>query len=465
MTAPCQAWASLSDRESLGEALREDERAFLVQHAASCSACAAENAVWDDLRGLMEPAPKVKREPRRWPVFVLAAASVLLSFISDRAGEREPQERARLVAAEVLTKATVSQARSLEVDGELAQVGDDVPVGAALFARGGVACLHVEPGVRVCAREGSSFRMASLGNERRIELRSGKLEAELDPQPAGTSFGVLTRDGVSIAVGTAFSVELPPNGPAITRVIHGTVLVRNRSGAEQRVTAHQMTRVDVPTEVRPLEEESPGVRLVESEPPSVIAEPVRASARAVGLEPVKVPEPSTVSLESVKAPPAPVAEQPGPVAEQPGPVAAQPGPAAEPRVRESFENEKEPTAFELLTKAREERARGDVEAALASYRTLLARHAESAEAQAARVPYGEMLLSRRDAFAALHVFDQYLERGGALAEEASFGRVRALRALGQRYAEAKALSAFLQAYPNSPLSPALEARRRELGVR
>ena len=83
----------------------------------------------------------------------------------------------------------------------------------------------------------------------------------------------------------------------------------------------------------------------------------------------------------------------------------------------------------------------------------------SGEAHAALVPYGELQLSRLgDASGALVSFDRYLAAGGALAEEASFGRVRALRALGRKAEEREAIESYLRRFPNGAAATSLRAR-------
>jgi hypothetical protein len=85
-----------------------------------------------------------------------------------------------------------------------------------------------------------------------------------------------------------------------------------------------------------------------------------------------------------------------------------------------------------------------------AYQRLLQEYPGSAEARVALVSRGELQLAQlADASAALGSFDTYLRGGGALRQEASYGRIRALRRLGRlREAEA-ATRAFLSAYPRS----------------
>lgn len=87
------------------------------------------------------------------------------------------------------------------------------------------------------------------------------------------------------------------------------------------------------------------------------------------------------------------------------------------------------------------------------------------EPHAAHVAYGEMLLADDfDPLGALASFERYLVTGGALAEEASFGRIRALRSLGRLSDERRAIGEFLEAFPDSVLVSRLRARERKLRV-
>jgi hypothetical protein len=67
-------------------------------------------------------------------------------------------------------------------------------------------------------------------------------------------------------------------------------------------------------------------------------------------------------------------------------------------------------------------------------------------------------LTLRDPRGALNAFDSYLAGGGPLAQEAMFGRVRALRALNRPAEERLAIERFLAAYPEAPQRHVLRAR-------
>lgn len=126
-------------------------------------------------------------------------------------------------------------------------------------------------------------------------------------------------------------------------------------------------------------------------------------------------------------------------------------PEATPRTRR-------PTAkaSTMLAQARAHRRDGDVDAAMQTYARLIARHRRSPAAQTARVSLGQLQLAAGKAKAALRNFRAYRSRGGALAEDAAYGEIRALRALGRSSEAKRAAAAFVKAYPQSPYGAKLK---------
>jgi tetratricopeptide (TPR) repeat protein len=108
------------------------------------------------------------------------------------------------------------------------------------------------------------------------------------------------------------------------------------------------------------------------------------------------------------------------------------------------------SAAALLAQARGLRADGRYQEAGLVYQRLVRELPRTTEARVALVSLGELQLSQLGSpGAAVRSFDAYLRVGGPLSQEASYGRIRALRQLG-RLNEARAASeAFVAAYPNS----------------
>jgi len=115
-------------------------------------------------------------------------------------------------------------------------------------------------------------------------------------------------------------------------------------------------------------------------------------------------------------------------------------------------------ATELYRTANEARRGGRTSDAIRSYQELQQRFPGSAEAHAAHVSLGGLLLRSGDAGAALAQFDAYLRGGGRLEAEALFGRGRALEALGRSADEVDNWAALVRRYPQSGY--ATHARRR-----
>jgi tetratricopeptide (TPR) repeat protein len=98
--------------------------------------------------------------------------------------------------------------------------------------------------------------------------------------------------------------------------------------------------------------------------------------------------------------------------------------------------------------------------AAATYRRLFSLHPKSAESRASLVSLGELQLSELgEPKGALESFDAYLRGGGALVQEARYGRIRALAKLGRKGDERRAIEQFLTDYPRSVQASSLRARQ------
>ena len=107
------------------------------------------------------------------------------------------------------------------------------------------------------------------------------------------------------------------------------------------------------------------------------------------------------------------------------------------------------TPSQLLSQARRERAAGHPQRALAAYEELLKRHEADPLSSPALVAAGQLHAQLGRPRKALRYFERYLSRGGALAEEASLGRIEALERLGQTAAAREAAAQFRRTYPGS----------------
>lgn len=155
---------------------------------------------------------------------------------------------------------------------------------------------------------------------------------------------------------------------------------------------------------------------------------------------------------------APVVLTPSPLPEGEGetpeiPVVVQPAPAPTP-----VED-----AITLFTRAHRERVQGETAAAIADFRTVIARYPNAREAALANAELGRMLLDRGEASSALEAFDAYLSStDSVLREDVLGGRAMALGALGRTSSERLAWETLLRDYPSSVYAPRAKGRLESL---
>lgn len=411
-----------------------------------------------------------------------AAAAVLLHGPEPRTPQAVAYARARVARVSGLDATGGGPAA-----GDSMQPGDPIASGAAIRSTGDV-CLEIEPDVGACLGPLSEASLADMALAHRVvELERGRIVVSLGHQPAGSTFSVATPGGVVTAVGTAFEVEVGGgSGAIVVTVEEGAVMVHAKDGRTTRVAAHEQTVVGSSV-VTPSSESTIGA--------ATVPRPGRWDESEVAVAVLRtVPAGGSVEIDGIALGPAPVSTLLGTgnhralarwmdgaqsmdafhlsagqrltrdIAREPSPS---PGPALStrpphlPSAAPALATGR-PAAANLLARARELRGEGRYAEARDTYLELEAAHPSSAEAHAAFVSLGDIELSQLgDAASALRAFEAYLSTGGVLSEEASFGRIRALEALG-RGAEARAaIDAFLAEFPASLHAPGL---RRQLGA-
>lgn len=182
----------------------------------------------------------------------------------------------------------------------------------------------------------------------------------------------------------------------------------------------------------------------EPEPPGAPQEP-----------PVALPSPDEVSPTADEDPAPPVPEERSRSSAPPSAERRKPEPETEPEPALS--------ARDLLKAANAARRTGDYAKAEAGYERLAREFSGSREAMIGRVSLGKLQLERLGKPAeALRNFDAYLAASGRgnLAEEALYGRARALRRLGEHAEERAAWSKLLERFPNTVHA---DEARRNLG--
>jgi ferric-dicitrate binding protein FerR (iron transport regulator) len=415
MNGDCQRWVDLSDRRALGQPLGDEEHRFLREHAQSCAECSRESASW---QSLLTPPP-IADLPSEGEV-----ASIVR--VAHSALREHRQRRQRWVAAGACALALAAGV-ALWIDrggarpGPVASAGSAVRQEPATASQASGVAAHSEPaapagqttcaevvsGILACEGAGTVITRRELDSQQRVlELRSGRIVASLVPQPKGTSFSIATSAGRVTAVGTVFSVEITEDGATVVQVVEGKVAALATGAMRpQLVRAGETLRFGAPG-------------------PTAVTTEDRERALAL------LPAERRVALQRA-------------------------GTTVAPRAS---------SAEDLLEEAVALRARGEFRRAAEVYRKIHEANAGSAVGGTALVSLGELSLSSLgDAAGALAAFDAYLTTGGALSQEAAFGRARALRALNRTADERLAIEQFLVRYPDGAQSRALRQRLDAMG--
>lgn len=120
-----------------------------------------------------------------------------------------------------------------------------------------------------------------------------------------------------------------------------------------------------------------------------------------------------------------------------------------------------PSAAELLSRAQAARSVRNYSGAVKIYRELARAYPMSAEAHLSRISLAQLELAQGNPVQALAGFEAYERIGGPLLQEAEYGKIQALGALGRTAAERAEIRRFLARHPKSLQAAAL---RRRLGV-
>jgi TolA-binding protein len=181
----------------------------------------------------------------------------------------------------------------------------------------------------------------------------------------------------------------------------------------------------------------------------LVAGAAAAALHETHTTPVAAPAPKAVEIAPITtAAPTPTVE---------ATIAVEDLPAA-PKEAKALPLLPQETAAEMFARANKSRQSGDIDTAIATYKSLEQRYPTSNEANVAHVSLGRALLDR-DPKGALAELDRYL--GGSnrdLREEALTLRARALGTLGRRDEERAAWQTLLSEHPDSLYAPRAKER-------
>lgn len=465
-----ERWCDLADRAAVGEVLTAEDRDFLRDYALGDPVCQAELSVWRHMSDLTAPAEdlrargiakrvlertigqkaspaRAKPTKHRIGLWVgaggaVAAAAAAVFLVATRPTSERVASSSSPAASVVYVEGSV------RAGGRAVHTGARLSPGTTLAVGEGVACVRTEPKITVCLGERSKLRLSELGvADRRLDLVSGRVAAALDPLREKGRFSIVADGTWVTAVGTAFSVAFVEGGIE-SRVYEGKVTVGGRDGGEL-VKAYQLGLTT-----------DRGLALDAIEGAPTTSE-WRALERVTGRR---------FEAPAGEAPSGKTAQAPSQEADRTqGEVALEDHPAGSSRTHTSPVQppRRAPaplaSAEDMLKEARGLLREKHWSEAAATYRRLIATHPSDPAAHTVLVSLGQLELDRLgDARSALGRFESYLKAGGPLEMEARLGRVRALRAMGARERERRAIEDFLAAYPDSLHDDQLKGRLQEL---
>jgi tetratricopeptide (TPR) repeat protein len=488
----CERWAELADRAALGEPLTADELSFEKDHAAECAACAAEASVWAELGGVL---PGATLSPRaadvdgatvrhvrraRWGVFAVAAAAAAVVAVAAGGiwhAQRGAETSGR--AGRALSVDLVLVSGEVQVHGVQAAAGASLRPNDSVRIGRGRACLAYAQGISVCGSNGSELELRNAENGNvRLALASGSVLCRLEPQPPGARFSVETALGRVSAKGTVFAVERLTRTRFSVRVHRGAIEIETNRGERRLLRAPAAAVLgDV------IGEASPGGEAWQVEERLGEFAKLWGADAAAPVDLATVPSGARVVVDGIDLGEAPVSTLLGrgaheAVATYPGletarerfvvqgaervtrtlelgAVRAAPAPAARPATPPGAGSARL-SAAALFGRARSLRVAGRYREAAAAYQELTTAYPGSDLSRVALVSLGELELSQLgQPQAALASFERYLAVGGSLTQEARYGRIRALTAVGRTQAAREATEQFLRDYSGSAQAESL----------
>ena len=455
-------------------------------------------------------AGRAGRVNRRWLVASGALAACLVAGLAVTLWPRPVRQPTRQVTTAPRTAAARVLLRSGDalLDRSPLRLDDRLRSGQRLESRSGRAALRLPLGSTLLVGADTELTLDRLATDR-VELRlsRGELLASVTRRRDRQVFEVRTPSGRITVKGTAFSLYATGNYTAL-RVLRGVVVVQE-PGAKPRevrpgrlvvlgkaVAASLASRLGAAGQRRTarvlwllptadtshrhatltLRTTPPGATvLVDSTPVGITPlaarlEPGqrRVTVRLADYDTVQESlalEPAAATVRHFELKPSRVAAgRPAPV-EPPGPAATDPSSLSPRRPTTTASGPTAPTARDLLERAQRHRAARRWSSATRAYRELIRRYPATPEGRAALVSLGIMGLGpSHDTAGALRAFDRYLAltRRGDLAQEATYGRARALRRLGRTTAEIATLRDFLKRWPRALQAPQARKRLRDL---
>ncbi len=430
---------------------------------------------------------------------VLAAAALLWSMrvtepeLPAVAAGQRPEAPAEAPAAVELTFTS----GQVFVDGRPTLVTASAlqPRSTLAVGKAGRACIAIDTHTDACLDAESSIVLDDQqGPRRSLRLLQGRVVAVLDKRPAEQRFSVISGSLSATALGTAFAVERAESGHSNVTVMQGRVEVSIAEGAKRLVSAHEQLEATGQHFVGEPERTTRAEQLrhwslvdtrelwkkaevailhVDTQPAQAM---VTLNGRPLGAAPLSLLAGTglhqlELELEGFRTERHELTLTPGQEKRMRVPLVPEheslPTATAAAAGRPANDSAKpSASAAELLARARDLVKQGQWQGAVAAYQRLRQSYPKSPESHTVLVALGQLELDRLGQPAsALASFDRYLAYGGGLTQEARFGRIRALRALGRVDSEAQAIREYLRHYPASADAGSLKRRLARLDRR
>lgn len=507
MTDPrCERWMALTDKASIGIELCDADRDFITEHGTECLQCLREARLWSSLGSVMlqpemldtpvdgcskvafAPLSRRSKAPSRamygWALGLVATAALTLGGVWLLASSRMHAAKISVPEAHL-----VSSAGQVQLGAHPARAGERLEPKQTLSTQAGQICFSLAGTITTCLDEHSEAALVlDDPTQITVQLIRGKLLARLDPQPSHRPFQVQTPSGRVIARGTVFSVSIDSRRSTVVRLHQGRVSLRTVTNQVQDLIAPSAAELWQTIGLRPwsdslaaqdaallsvskLPRQGKLTRLdVWTDPPGAS---VDLDGIPLGLTPVSAHIAQGHQLSVSMNGFAPVAEilpadTQGPIERMFALVPSAPG-SSDAHVDLSAAEARSPapiassvlTPSALLARAQSLRSQAQYRDCAATYRQLIANFPRSDEARVSLVSLGELELSELgQAGHALHLFESYLRKGGPLAREARYGKIRALQALGRAEELRNASAEFIRDFPNSVQAATLRGRQQ-----
>lgn len=343
----------------------------------------------------------------------------------------------------------------------------------------GTACLSLGRLTEVCLGSDSKLKLDKLlAGKRVVHLLNGRVVSKLAPRDESQAFSVQSGSTRATAIGTAYAVERRSGEATQVTVLSGVVEVRSGTHSE-RVSAGG----ELVAKPGALGHISPTTRSEGARHRALLAPTDLWRADSVTVLQVKShPSGGRVFVEGIQLGSTPLSVlvrtgkakveylRPGYGSGTQTPILRvgerselQFDLSPEEAIKSSPSSPQGNTLRELLSEARAHMAAGRWSSAATSYQKLRKAYPNSPESHTVLLSLGQLKLDRlKDAEGARSAFRIYLTGGGALSQEAAFGEIRALQALGRQAEERGAIENYLGKYKNSAHEGALKKRLADL---